>query len=414
MLKENIMFGIRKMKQQLSNTVFIILGLGITIATIVLLYTILVTNENPNNKFKDAERIVINRETMRYREGSDSNSSLNFMMIKQVIETIDLFEANTIYSQTTHQRWVNDERYKSWILYTDHRMERFINFDWIDGGFFTEDDYEGENRVILLSRKSAMATFGSVDVVGKTCDVFDEKFRVIGVYENLPEHTFSMDEIVPLTLDSYKERAIENKEAGYYYSSLGMAKSVNDIPVIKQMVHENGKQFEIFPKNMKLALYPHTIKDNLYTDRKHGHGKPWSKNSGTYANFINSVILISILAIICFVNVVNLTLTSFLNRNIEIGVRLSFGASWIDIVRQAFIESLLFFGMSLCVGLLFSQAFISIVNYLEVYKNYHFMLSTDTVLIIAIYTFCVPFIANIISSKKMLSQRPVALLKGLL
>ena len=412
MLKENVMFGLRKMRQDISNTVYIVLGLGITIATIILLYTVIVTEENPNNKFVNADRIIINDNTMRYTQDSDWGSGLNFMMIQQVIEPIDFAEAKTIYSTTTHQRWVNDARYKSRILYTDHRMEKFINFDWIVGGFFTKEDYENENRVILLSEKSAMSTFGTTDVIGKYCDVYDFKFKVIGVYKNIPEHTFAMDEIVPLTTDDYKNRATENKDSGYRYASLLMVKKLEDIDPVKQLIHENGKKFKIFPEGYTLALYPHTIKDHQYTDRK-AKDRDWSYNETEYANFISSLILITILAIICFVNVTNLTITSFLNRNIEIGVRISFGAKWTDIFRQSLLESILFFSISCIVGIGISQLFLTIVNELQVFVNYEFTLTSGSLLIIVCYTFAVPLISNLIATKKMLNAKPISLLKGL-
>lgn len=413
MLRENMDFGLKKMRKQLSNSLYMIFGLAITAATIVLLYTIIVMNENPNNKFIHAERIIINNNTMRYKDSSDWGSSLNFRLIKEAIESIDFLAAKTIYNTSTHQRWVKDERYKSRILYTDHRMEKFINFQWIHGAFFSEEDLKNERRVILLSEKSAMNTFGTLDVMGKYCDVFDEKFRIIGVYKNIPEHTFSMDEIVPYTTDDRKDRETSIKSSDYGYSSLIMLKNEGDIPAVKQLIHENAKKFKVFPEGYKLALYPHTIKDQLYTDRKAIH-KPWSYNTTEYNNFINSLILICILAIICFINVSNLTFTSFLNRNIEMGVRLSFGAKWPDILRQSLIESVLYFVFSFLTALVLSQLFITLLNKLEIYVNYTYRLNFDSVLILFVYTFFVPFFANILSSQKVLKDKPINLLKGVL
>ena len=412
MFKENVMFGLRKMNQQMSNTVYIILGLGITIATVVLLYTILVSKENPNNKFINPERLVFSNNTKRSTGDNNWGSQVNFRLIKEAIERIDILQEKTIYNTNTHQRWVNEERYKSRILYTDHRMVNFINFQWIHGSFFSEEDYKSENKVILLSAKSAIATFGSTDVMGKYCEVFDEKFRVIGVFKNIPDRLFSMDEIVPITTDKNKDRDTSIKASSYDYSSLIMAKNVNDIASIKEIIHENSKTFKIFPENYILSMYPFTIQDDLYTLIKVGEGG-WNLNSENYNNFINSLILILILSVICFVNVTNLTMTSFLNRNIELGVRISFGGTWKDIFKQGIIESTLFFIISFFIGLILSQLFLTLLNGLDLYTNYRFKLRFDSILLIAAYTFFVPLIANLISCQKVVKQKQISLLKGL-
>lgn len=412
MLKENVMFGLRKMRQHLSNSVYIVLGLGITIATIVLLYTILVSQENPNNKFKDSDRIIVSANTKRSIDQNNWGGSLNYRLIKEAIESIDFLEARTIYNTNTHQRWVNDERYKSRILYTDHRMVEFINFNWISGGFFNEEDFKSENKVILLSEKSALNTFGTIDVMGKYCDVFDEKFRVIGVYKNIPDKLFSMDEIVPLSTDKNKDRETSIKSSSYSYRSLVKAKNTNDLQAIKALIHENGKLFTIKPDNYILNMYPFTFYENQYTLIKINE-TGWNANGSNYDNYINSLILMLILSIICFVNVTNLTMTSFLNRNIELGVRISFGGTWKDIIKQGFIESVLFFVFSFITGLFLAQLFLVLLNGLDLYTNYYFELNINTILIIAAYTFFVPVIANLSSCRRIITQKPITLLKGL-
>jgi len=401
------------MKLNLSNSLFIVFGIGITVATIVLLYTILVTNENPNNKFKFADRIIINDNAMRYTEDSDWGSEMNYKLIKDAIHTIDLVEAKTIYAYSHHQRWISGGRYKSYVLFSDHGMADFINFTWLEGGFFSEEDVLNERRVVVLSEKSARETFGTTDVIGKFCDVYDEQFKIIGVYKDLPYHTFPMDEIVPITTDKNKDRDTSVKFSSYNYRSLIRVKHISDIPIVKNLMIENSKSFEVQPEEYTLAIYPYTIKDQYYTDRKAIY-KPWSYNVDTYQNFINSLILIFILAVICLINVTNLTITNYLNRNIELGVRISFGANWRDMLKQSVVESFLYFLLSFSVGVLFSYVFIEILNRFELYTNYTFALSFEAVSIVFIYACAIPFFANFLAARKMIVQKPIALLKGVL
>ena len=109
---------------------------------------------------------------------------------------------------------------------------------------------------------------------------------------------------------------------------------------------------------------------------------------------------------------VNLSIASFINRNIEFGVRLSFGASWKNLIHQGIIESFTFFILSFVSGTALTYFFLYFYESTELFANMRYPIHIDSYLILFLYTLAVPLLANIIAIYKLTRMKPVDLLKG--
>ena len=161
MFKAYIAFCLKMLKSKRSNSFFIISGISITTATVILLITLLTSRENPNNHIKDADRTIVMDNSIRNQEGNTWSSGLNFRLIKEHIEVVDGIESAAVFQSERVQHWVNDVRIESQVLYADHRFTNFFNLKFIEGSFFNEEDYKAESKVIALSERSSKLFFGN-------------------------------------------------------------------------------------------------------------------------------------------------------------------------------------------------------------------------------------------------------------
>jgi putative ABC transport system permease protein len=417
MIQNYISFCIKLFRSKQANSFFIIAGTSITAATVVLLLNLQFSKENPRNVVQDLDRLVITSQSIRAQEGNTWNAGLNFRYIKEHIETIDELELATVYHSERTIHWVNEARVESQMLYADANFNKFINLNILHGSYFNKEDYLSGAKVMLVSERSARLIFGRVDVVGESLKGQTENYKIIGVYENIPairylQFSRSFDEIVPLTTDDLKDRATTIDESAYDYVSLVKAKTKKLVPTVIKKINDVSKDFEVRPEGMTMFLSPYLAKSYLNTKIKQANSSRYLLNKDSYQFYVTTLLLVSILSVICLVNISNLTMTSLINRNVEFGVRYAFGANFIDMYRLAFSESIVYSSISFILSLLVSQIYFLALNALDYTRNLNYELDLQLIGIAAIYSLFIPIFSYLISVYKINKQMPVSLLKG--
>jgi putative ABC transport system permease protein len=416
MFNNYLRFCLKSIKQKKSNSFFIISGTAITAATVVLLLGLLMSKKNPNSVLIDTDRMLVLESSLRTNNQNNWNSGLNFRLIKEHIEPVENIVEATIYTSSRIQHWVNEERIESRLLFADHRFTKFFNLNFIEGSYFTENDYNAESKVIVISERSAKLFFGNESAIGKSIENQKGRFTVIGVYENVPQIPYmslpgSFDEIIPLTHDDIKDRETSIDESSYDYYSLLRVNSVENIDRVKLDISENIKTFEVRPEELTLYLRPFIADEYLYSKIRMPT-KDYLVNSSSYQFYMTSLLLMIVLTIICLVNISNLTMTTMINRNIEFGVRYAFGANRFDIIKQGVIESMLFGFFSFLFSLMIAKFYFYMLNSLNYTKNLYYSFDSILILVLLSFSILIPFISYVLAIYRINDKMPVSLLKG--
>lgn len=418
-MNKQISFFLKQLKGRKNHAFFIVAGTAVASATIALLFTLLVSQKNPNKVLKNVDRFLVMEESLRFQENNQWTSGLNFRLIKEHIETIDGIESATVYHGSRVQHWVGDARIESSQLYADHRFTDFFKLDFIYGGYFSEEEYNSEANVIVISERSAKLLFGKLDVVGETVTNQHGAQKVIGVYKNFPALRYldlsgSFDEIVPLTHDDIRDRNTSIDEGDYTYVSLLKVANGVSIDRVKASIRASSKEFEVRPEGMELVLTPFSPSEFLYGKLTRSNNPNRTVNRTEYQFFVSSVVLIVILSVICLVNITNLTFTTLINRHVELGVRMAFGANRNDVFKLGFIEATVYGLLSSTVGILLLFFFFEVLNATSYSKNLNYSINSFVLGILAIYCFLIPLFSYCIALVKLNKKQPVSLLKGVL
>ena len=403
-------FTLKNMKRNASSALILLVGLAIAVSTLALIYSIL-TVDNDNQLYKYADRMIINDRSHRHKKNNNWWTSLNYKLLKE-IEQNELVQYATIFQSTSHERWVNKENVKSRIMYTDHRFTDLFNIEVIEGRFFTEEEFNSERRVILLSEEMVEKVFGNESALGKSVKIYQNDHEVIGIFKNV-QHTkdrFSFDELLPLSTDENKDRDTDVGRSSYDYRQAVVVKNVSDIRPMMQIMQEHADKFEIHPDDLVLQLYPYTLYEDNFTKRERLDGR--ALNGDNYNILVSSILLFIIITSICIINIINLKSTIYLNRYLEFGIRYSFGAKSTDLLIQVLIEATLFGLMALTISLGLTSGFLSVINLLAVFKHKLFSLDINLILLISTFVFFVSYIAHLVALLQIKNSKPVSLLKG--
>jgi putative ABC transport system permease protein len=226
-------------------------------------------------------------------------------------------------------------RVKLFIRRSDAEYWRVLDFRFLEGGPFTDQDVSNGSFVVVINASTRDRFFGGPPAVGKTIEADGQHFRVIGVVPDVPIlRLVSFAELyVPVTTaktDAYRDGIVGS------FTGLLLARSPADFPAIKaefasrlpQVPLPNARWEKLTSRASTLFEYA----AEMLIPGEASESKPallWAVIAGTMLLF----------ALLPTVNLVNLNMSRIMERASEIGVRKAFGASSRTLVGQFIVEN---------------------------------------------------------------------------
>ena len=226
-------------------------------------------------------------------------------------------------------------RVKLFIRRSDAEYWRVLDFRFLEGGPFTDQDVSNGSFVAVINASTRDRFFGGPPAVGRTLEADGQHFRVIGVVPDLPIlRQISFAELyVPLTTaktDAYREQLLGG------FTGLLLARSPADFPAIKAEFASRLPQVPLPNKRWeKLTSQASTLFEYAAEMLIPGEASE-SKPALMWAVIAGMMLLFALLPA---VNLVNLNMSRIMERASEIGVRKAFGASSQTLVGQFIVEN---------------------------------------------------------------------------
>jgi putative ABC transport system permease protein len=244
-------------------------------------------------------------------------------------------------------------RISSSIRRADAELWKILDFQFVEGGPFTETDVREARFVAVINERTRDRLLPGGPAVGKTLQLGDQNFQVVGVVPNVPagRRNASSDIWVPITTA---------RETGWRDQLLGsciglvLARSRADIPAIKEEMRSRlERRFQSpDPKRWTRLVAPiETTFEKMARDLFGNRDEQESHPGRLWGAIVLAAVLFMLLPT---VNLVNLNVSRILERASEIGVRKAFGASSRTLVGQFVIENVLLTLIGGAIGLVAS------------------------------------------------------------
>ncbi len=290
----------------------------------------------------------------------------------------------------------------------DSEFWGILDFKFIDGKPFTQEDFDNMNRVVVINKSTALKYFGNEKVVGKYIEVDWKAYRICGVVENvsiIQKNTYS-DIWIPITA-LFKINHLSEYSLNGDFSAMLLAHSKKDLKKIKAEFQKHLEQVEFQNQQFERA------KGRIETKAE---ALIWSffKTEGTDISVL-IIFIISLMILFMLLpalNLVNINLSRIMERYSEIGVRKSFGAPIYLLVWQFIIENLILTFIGGIIGLIFSVIIISILN-TSGFIPYTILRINFRIFIYALMV-CIVFsmMSGVLPAFRMSRLNPVDALKG--
>ena len=281
------------------------------------------------------------------------SSEPGYKLLDRQLRGLPGAEAVALYSsyQTVYS-YPAGQKIKSSLRRTDAEYWRILQFPFLEGGPFSRDDVEQARFVAVINAATRERLFGGRPALGRELEADGQRFRVVGVVEDVPIlRVISFSDIwVPLTTaktDTYKDQVM----GGFY--GIVLARDSAAIPAMKSEFRSRVQRVELpDPKTYERLMAP--LESPFETMARVLTSRPDDEESHPerlWALFVGSALLFMLLPTI---NLVNLNLSRILERASEIGVRKAFGASSRTLVGQFVVENVVLTLLGGLVGLLLS------------------------------------------------------------
>ncbi|WP_282160294.1 ABC transporter permease [Ulvibacterium marinum] len=344
MLKHHLFLFFRNIKKNKSIFLINTVGLGIGIASFLVL-AVYVYNDLTYNHFNTNLSNIY-----RIREGESFQTK--GPLLPKILEDIPEVENGTrVFDWDGYRLSYGEVAFEENLKYVDNDFFSIFTFPFVEGSAINAiQDKFG----VVISTDFAKKYFGDTPALGKQFQVkFEDVFLTVNGVVDIPRNSSIQFDIVA-SYETGETISPWIKEAHDWYNTfsesyvlLAQGTDLKDVkPKLQTIVTENflpvGKNetdLNLFP----FADYHSTVESNR-----------------------TLIVILALVALgilgIAIVNFINLTITNSLTRTKEIGIKKVFGATGNFLFRQIMTESMLMGLGALCLGIILTLALLPTFN----------------------------------------------------
>lgn len=256
--------------------------------------------------------------------------------------------------------YLNGQRLKSYLKRTDGAFWQILDFQFLEGGPYTESDVGDHRMVAVINDSTRQRFFGGQPALGRTIEADGQRFTVVGVVPDV-----SILRLVPFAdiwvpHTTAKSDSYTREYVGDFLGIL-LLEDPSKLALTRDELWSRLRTAKLpDPGFDRLDATPETLFDTigrLLTGDGSGEG------SG-YGRRLQMALTVAALLFMLLpaVNLVNLNTSRIMERASEIGVRKAFGASSRTLVGQFVVENLVLTLVGAGIGFLVAAWVLSLVN----------------------------------------------------
>lgn len=365
MLKNYLKITLAVMRRRKFYTFISLFGISMTLTVLIVITAFFNNLFSPNYPELNRDRTLYasrieQRDTIRH---NTNMSDMSRYFIETYISTLKTPEKVSAVGNHNLNTYFNGQKADIRIKYTDVNFWDIMTFNFIEGKAFNIETIKGNDNAIILSSDFRDKYFGKDQtVVGKTVELDNDMFRIVGVVQGCPEiqgHFVIGDIYMPYTADKSLDK--ENQSYNGRYTAIILAKNKGDLDAIQAewatalpkipMHHDGDFKPQIIHVRTETA-----IGNLIYEIAGSGDNDGKSIFIAVLLGF--AFLFMSLPAL----NLINVNISRIMERASEIGIRKAFGASANTLTLQFIIENIILTVIGGALALILSGLVIAYLN----------------------------------------------------
>ena len=296
------------------------------------------------------------------------------------------------------------------VKLTDGQFWKILQFDFLEGGPFSDDDVRDRRQVAVITRSTADKYFGGGLALGKTIEVNAQRFQVVGVVRDvspLRDNAYA-DIWAPLTTAKGLPPRPEWLGGG---TALLLLHDPAAIPAAKQALQERLSRWQSpNPRQYTRMRAPMDTRFERMARELFGEEADTVDHSGKLWALLGA--LAACFMLLPTINLMNLNVSRILERAPEIGVRKSFGATGWALVGQFLVENLVLTLLGAALGMLLAVAVLGTLSESSLLPHARLRLNGRVLLVGTALSVLFGVVSGVYPAWRMSRLHPVKALKG--
>ena len=406
MLKNYLKIAYRNLTRYKAFTAINILGLAVGMACTILILLWVQDELSFDNFNKNAEKIYRVVEIQHYAGGTIFPVAVTpGPLAESLKETYPEITDAARFNFSGRNIRYNDKIFREVIAFADPSFLKIFTYHLSAGD---PNTVLNDPHSILLTEKSAQKYFANENPIGKAILIDDSvSMKVTGVLKDVPTNSHLRFEfLVPFESLKNLGRNLDQWGNNSFYTYVQLQQDAKVSEVNQKIKDEIKKHNEGSVTDLELQQL---MKIHLYSAGKYTADIGGLGNI-EYVNIFSLVALI-VLFIAC-INFMNLSTARATKRAKEVGMRKVIGADRFQIVKQFYIESILFAFIALLIALTISDLLLNAFNDLSGKEISFSSLGSTTIIALIILTIFTGIIAGSYPAIYLSSFLPIKVLKS--
>ena len=364
MLKNYLKITLAVMKRRKFYTFISLFGISLTLTVLIVITAFFDNFFSPNYPEINRGRTLYAgriEQTDTTHENQNMNP-LSRYFIETYMTTLKTPEMVSAVGENNLNTYLDGQKAELRLKYTDANFWAMTGFEFLEGKAFTAETIRSNDNALIISSDIRDKYFGKdVAVVGKTTEIGNDLYRIVGVVRGCPKmqgYLVVGDVYMPYTSDKSLGK---DKRFDGNCNALILAKNVNDLEAIKA---EFAAVIPKIPRTTKddftpqvIYVKPETAVNSFIYDIT-GSGKDSGKPLFMAVLIGFAILFMSLPAL----NLININISRIMERASEIGIRKAFGASAMTLTGQFIVENIILTLFGGILALIFSALAIAYLN----------------------------------------------------
>jgi putative ABC transport system permease protein len=410
MLKHYLSLAVKVLLRRKFFTFISLFGISFTLLVLMVVTAMFDHALAPMAPETRMDRTLGVHNAVMYGPHNTWQSNAGFKLLNTYARNLPGVERLSLYSGggTVHS-YLEGQKIESSLKRTDDEFWRILDFTFVEGGPYGTSDFEEARFVAVINVATRKRFFGGQPAVGQTIEADGQRFRVVGVVEDVSEmrQVPFADIWVPYTTaktDAYKRELM----GGFH--AIALARDRASMAQLHDEFNSRLLRVEL-PKGSTNIVAPFETHLQL-TARLLPTGDSKDPESQVWKLVVFLAVLAALFALIPTVNLVNINISRIMERASEIGVRKAFGAPARTLVGQFLVENVLLTIVGGLIGLVLSFFVIRALTMSGIIRYAHFGINARVFGYGMLIAIVFGLVSGVYPAWRMSRLNPVDALKG--
>ena len=335
-----------------------------------------------------------------------------YALLDRYVRSLPGVERVSLYTfQEKVVTYQDGARIEAYRKYTDGAFWQIMDFRFLEGGPFSAKDDEERSRVAVINATTRQRFFGDQPAVGRTVEIDGERFRVVGVVEDVSYLRLTPFADVWLPIGTIRNEGYRTSYLGNFMAAI-LAPRAADLPRIAEEYRSALARIDS-PDPARFTVVSGGIDTPFGMLSRMLFSQRLEENrSAQLLSWLLGIAFVFML--LPTVNLVNISVSRILERASEIGVRKAFGASSHTLVGQFLVENLVLTLIGGLAGFVLAALVVGGINGSGLFPYARFSLNPRVFLYGLLLTVFFGVLSGVYPAWKMSRLHPVDALKGAL